>query len=134
MNRKRNVQFSRPEDPEFLKVLKKQAGYDDRNHKFDKLENAEEDFADDEESERPQVVVLKEGDLTAEEAELEQKRIEKIESETKADLSQKVLFKSKHSSTYVKNTKRKPEDSNTTTSKKKKQPLLSFDDEDEEEE
>lgn len=98
MNRKRNVSYIKPEDPHFLKILKKEAGYDNTNHKFDKLDNAEEDFVDDEDSELPQVVVLKKGDLTAEEAEAEKERIKKVESETKADLSQKVIFKAKSSS------------------------------------
>lgn len=98
MNRKRNVSYIKPEDPHFLKILKKEAGYDNTNHKFDKLDNAEEDFLDDEDSELPQVVVLKKGDLTAEEAEAEKERIKKVESETKADLSQKVIFKAKSSS------------------------------------
>lgn len=98
MNRKRNVSYIKPEDPHFLKILKKEAGYDNTNHKFDKLDNAEEDFVDDEDSELPQVVVLKKGDLTAEEVEAEKERIKKVESETKADLSQKVIFKAKSSS------------------------------------
>ncbi|CAH2233892.1 uncharacterized protein KIAA1143 homolog [Pararge aegeria] len=95
MNRKRNVSYIKPEDPHFLKILKKEAGYDSSNHKFDKLDNADEDFVDDEDSELPQVVVLKEGDLTATEAEAEKERIKQLESAIKADLSQKVIFKSK---------------------------------------
>lgn len=95
MNRKRNVAFSKPEDPDFLKRLKKQVGYDDRNHKFDELENSEKDFVSDEDDEQPQVVVIKKGDLTAEQAEEEKKRKEKLELETKADLNQRIIFKSK---------------------------------------
>ncbi|CAG9785709.1 unnamed protein product [Diatraea saccharalis] len=129
MNRKRNVSFIRPDDPEFLKVLKKQAGYDVKNHKFDELQNAEEDFVNDEESEKPQVVVLNKGDLTAEEAEVEQKKIDNAESEIKADLTRRVIFKSK-SSTQPQTTKRKKKESFTKDSKKIR-PLLSFNDEDE---
>ncbi|KAH9632337.1 hypothetical protein HF086_010262 [Spodoptera exigua] len=134
MNRKRNVSFIKPEDPEFLKVLKKQAGYDDKNHKFDDLMNAEADFAEDDDSELPQVVVLKEGDLTAEEAEAEKLRIEKIESETKADLNQRVLFKAKAKATAdAATTKRKQDGDKRKDSKvKKSRPVLSFDDEEEE--
>ncbi|KAJ8730799.1 hypothetical protein PYW08_002212 [Mythimna loreyi] len=132
MNRKRNVNYIKPEDPEFLKVLKRQAGYDDKNHKFDELMNNEEDFAEDEDSEQPQVVVLKEGDLTAEEAETERLRIEKLESETKADLSQRVVFKTKGKpSTESATAKRKREDASKKNSKEKKsRPILSFSDDD----
>ncbi|XP_013142693.1 PREDICTED: uncharacterized protein KIAA1143 homolog [Papilio polytes] len=105
MNRKRNVSYIKPEDPHFLKMLKKEAGYDDTNHKFDKLENKDEDFVDDEESEKPQVVVLKDGDLTAEEAEVETKRLEKEKNETKADLSQKVIFQAKLKPTMLPDSK-----------------------------
>ncbi|XP_041986874.1 uncharacterized protein KIAA1143 homolog [Aricia agestis] len=127
MNRKRNVAFIKPEDPNFLKVLKKQVGYDDSNHKFDKLE--QDDFVDDEESELPQVVVLKEGDLTAEEANEEKLKIEKAESTEKADLSQKVIFqsKTKKTSTSKKNT-------SSDKDKSKNLQLLSFGDDESEDE
>ncbi|KAL0831274.1 hypothetical protein ABMA28_002119 [Loxostege sticticalis] len=134
MNRKRQVNYIKPEDPEFLKVLKRQAGYDDKNHKFDELQNAEEDFAEDDESEKPQVIVLKKGDLTAEEAELEQKRIENIESNTKADLTQKVIFKSKQKPGTVQETNKRKNSSRKQKDSKKSRQLLSFDNDAEEEE
>ncbi|KAL0880868.1 hypothetical protein ABMA27_002049 [Loxostege sticticalis] len=133
MNRKRQVNYIKPEDPEFLKVLKRQAGYDDKNHKFDELQNAEEDFAEDDESEKPQVIVLKKGDLTAEEAELEQKRIENIESNTKADLTQKVIFKSKQKPSTVQETNKRKSSSRKQKDSKKSRQLLSFDNDAEEE-
>ncbi|VVC89903.1 uncharacterized protein KIAA1143 homolog [Leptidea sinapis] len=127
MNRKRNVNYIKPDDPPFLKVLKKQAGYEESvNHKFDKLQNDEADFVEDDESELPQVVVLKEGDLTAEEADLEKEKADKIESETKADLSQRVIFKSKRKS----NTPNKIIKSNNKSNSNKD--MLSFNDDDEE--
>lgn len=135
MNKKRNVSFIKPEDPEFLKVFKRQAGYDDKNHKFDELANAEDDFVDDEDSEQPQVVVLKEGDLTAEEAEVEKKKIEKLESETKADLNQRIVFKPKEKPSAEPGTnKRKKDNANKSkvSKEKKRRQLLSFDDGDEE--
>ncbi|XP_061703916.1 uncharacterized protein KIAA1143 homolog [Cydia pomonella] len=131
-NRKRNVNYIKPEDPEFLKIIKRQAGYDDRNRKFDPLENAEEDFVDDTESEEPQVVVLKPGDLTAEEAEVERKRLEKEAEETKADLSQRVIFKPKSKKTE--NDKKGKEPSNKNSNQKKQSQLLSFNDDEEEDE
>lgn len=135
MNKKRNVNYIKPEDPEFLKVLKKQVGYDDSNHKFDALENDEKDFVDDEDSEKPQVVVLKTGDLTAEEAEIEQQNLQQKEEQTKADLSKRVIFKTKHvSGTSLDSNKRKHKDSNQKSSKEKKsKPVLSFGDDEFEE-
>ncbi|KAI8422296.1 hypothetical protein MSG28_006175 [Choristoneura fumiferana] len=127
MNRKRNVNYIKPEDPEFLKVIKRQAGYDDRNRKFDELENAEEDFVENTESEEPQVVVLKPGDLTAEEAEIEKKRLEKEAEETKADLSQRVIFKPKPKK-VSENDKKKTSTKNAPSSTKKQSQLLSFND------
>ncbi|XP_038214869.1 uncharacterized protein KIAA1143 homolog [Zerene cesonia] len=127
MNRKRNVNFIKPDDPPFLKALKKQAGYDDRNHKFDELQNNEEDFVNDDDTELPQVVVLKKGDLTAEEAEVEKERIKKFESESKADLNQRVIFKKKRK---VCEAGKKGVLEEKSKSKKTKQ-LLSFADEDE---
>ncbi|XP_050346898.1 uncharacterized protein KIAA1143 homolog [Nymphalis io] len=127
MNRKRNIAYIKPEDPPFLKVLKKEAGYDNVNHKFDKLENSEEDFVDDEDSDLPQVVVLKKGDLTAEEAEAEKDKIKQIESQTKADLNQKVIFKGK-SSKKIKDDK--IISNKRSRSKNKQQQLLSFMDND----
>lgn len=134
MNRKRNVAYIKPEDPEFLKVLKKQAGYDDRNHKFDELENSEKDFVDDGDSEQPQVVVLKKGDLTAEEAEEERMKTERQESEKKADLNERIIFKSKNAKDPTLGTKKRKlksdtQNKNNSTSKKQSQ-LLSFGDED----
>lgn len=134
MNRKRNVNYIKPEDPEFLKVLKKQAGYEEHNHKFDELQNADEDFVDDADSEKPQVVVLKEGDLTAEEAEAEQKRLEKLESETKANLDQRVIFQAKSKGTLESRTRKRENEKESKSKKEKKaRQLLSFGDEDDEE-
>ncbi|KAJ2949848.1 hypothetical protein O0L34_g11164 [Tuta absoluta] len=132
MNKKRNVSFIKPEDPEFLKVLKRQAGYDDKNHKFDELQNAESDFVDDEDSEQPQVVVLKPGDLTAKEAEEEKKRLEKEKAEAKADLTQRVIFKAKSKATEPETNKRKVTDEKNKSSKEKRsKQLLSFGDDEE---
>lgn len=134
MNRKRNVNYIKPEDPEFLKVFKRQAGYDDRNHKFDELENDEKDFVDDEDSEKPQVVVLKKGDLTAEEADIEQQKLQLEEEQTKADLTQRVIFKPKNATGSSDTNKRKHKGDNGKSSKEKKsKPVLSFDDDEEEE-
>lgn len=79
---KRNVAFIKPDEPSFLKQIKQQIGYKegpDINTKRQKLVHSDdEDLSDgqDLDEESPQVVVLKEGDLTAEEAGVEKKRIE----------------------------------------------------------
>lgn len=78
---KRNVAFIKPDEPSFLKQIKQQIGYKegpDINTKRQKLQvnSDDDDFSDDLDEESPQVVVLKEGDLTAEQADVEKKRIE----------------------------------------------------------
>lgn len=122
MSRRNNIAYIKPEEPAFIRDLKKQAGIDDRNHKFDELQNNEEDFAEDDDSEQPQVVVLKPGDLTAEQADKEKKRIEDAE---KSDLS-KVRFIPKKTIDVSENKKRKKDDSVKIKAKKSK-PVLSFD-------
>ncbi|CAG9578757.1 unnamed protein product [Danaus chrysippus] len=130
MSRKRNVSYIKPEDPHFLKILKKEAGYDNTNHKFDKLENDEEDFVEDEDSEQPQIVVLKKGDLTAEEYDIEKERLKKEESETKADLNQKVVFKARSTASSDKKTSNQKSNKSSVKPQKNSN-LLSFGDEDE---
>lgn len=80
---KRNVAFIKPDEPSFLQKIKQQIGYKegpDINTKRQKLRQDDEDFSSDEDHEQteesPQVVVLKEGDLTQEQADVEKKRIE----------------------------------------------------------
>lgn len=78
---KRNIGFSKPEDPAFLKRIKQQIGYREgpgveaKRQAVENLSSDDEATLDDQEA--PQVVVLKEGDLTAEQAEIEKKRLEK---------------------------------------------------------
>ncbi|KAJ8968391.1 hypothetical protein NQ317_012228 [Molorchus minor] len=77
---KRQVAYVKPEEPSFLKELKKQAGYKEGPTVDTKRENygeiSEGDLQDTEE-EQPTVVVLKPGDLTAEEAASETERLNK---------------------------------------------------------
>lgn len=77
---KRNVAFIKPDEPAFLKRIKKQIGYKEGPNVDTKRQELEDEYlsGDDERNEEaPQVVVLKEGDLTAEQAEAEKKRIER---------------------------------------------------------
>ncbi|XP_058832518.1 uncharacterized protein KIAA1143 homolog [Topomyia yanbarensis] len=96
---KRNVAFIKPEEPDFLKRMKAQIGYregpsvDTKRQQIQNLEDSDDEDREDREDEKPQVVVLKNGDLTAEEA----ADAEKEEAEKPADLNQKVVFKSKKS-------------------------------------
>lgn len=81
---KRNVAFIKPEEPAFLKRIKEQIGYKEGpsvDTKRQKLEDEYQSGDDDYDEEAPQVVVLKEGDLTAEQAEAEKQRLEKGECE-----------------------------------------------------
>lgn len=158
---KRNVAFIKPDEPSFLKQIKQQIGYKegpDINTKRQKLErnSDDEDFSDDLDEESPQVVVLKEGDLTAEQADVEKKRLEvgksgllrvwkdfltnrsyllAEESQKKADLTERVIFKAK--SKPLDKEELKAEKSTTKKEKKaskaSKSKLSFVDDEDEEE-
>ncbi|EAT32414.1 AAEL015425-PA [Aedes aegypti] len=94
---KRNVAYIKPDEPDFLKRMKAQIGYkegptvDEKRQKIQNLSDSEDDDRDERDDEKPQVVVLKEGDLTAEEAAVAKKE----EDEKPADLNQKIVFKSK---------------------------------------
>ena len=70
---RRNVAFNKPADPSFLKAFKQRVGYKNpdtieakRTRQFD---SREPEDREDQEDEKPTVVVLKPGDLTKEEAE-----------------------------------------------------------------
>ncbi|KXJ68001.1 hypothetical protein RP20_CCG006719 [Aedes albopictus] len=71
---KRNVAFIKPDEPDFLKRMKAQICYkegptvDEKRRRIENLSDSDDDEREEREDEKPQVVVLKEGDLTAEEA------------------------------------------------------------------
>ncbi|PSN52946.1 Uncharacterized protein C0J52_03641 [Blattella germanica] len=75
---KRNISYIKPEEPSFLKRLKAEAGFKEADTVETKREALPQDAddLDDRDDEKPVVVVLKPGDLTAEE-------VEKIEKEGK---------------------------------------------------
>lgn len=148
---KRNITYIKPEEPSFLRKLKEQAGYKEGPTIDTKKENlgpvADEDFQDTEE-EQPIVVVLKSGDLTAEEAAQEQKRLDKEAEEAPADLNTRIIFKAptKSKSTNeqsanksdnstkrqlesVARAKEKSSKKQKTSKKAPEKSLLSFDDE-----
>ncbi|XP_055909594.1 uncharacterized protein KIAA1143 homolog [Eupeodes corollae] len=147
---KRNISYIKPQDPSFLQKLKAQIGYKegpDVNSKRQKLEDLDrnsEDEGDYKEGERegdyerddekPQIVVIKSGDLTAEEAEAEKRRIEKEEAEKPADLSQRIVFKTKAKIVDETSVKVKKGKKLKKTAAKEAKSKLSFAQEDEEEE
>ncbi|XP_059612698.1 uncharacterized protein KIAA1143 homolog [Phlebotomus argentipes] len=134
---KRNIVFNKPEDPSFLKRIKESIGYREGptvETKRQRLEHFEESDSDSEvNEEKPQVVVLKPGDLTADEAEREQQKLLKEEAEKPADLSQRIIFKGSKSKS---STSGKDKDSEHSKGDKKKaeKPKLSFNEEEEDEE
>lgn len=95
---KRNVAFIKPDEPDFLKAMKAQIGYREgptveakvrwdytfkkvtltklkisQRQRVQNLEDSDDDEREDREDEKPQIVVVKEGDLTAEQAAVAQK-------------------------------------------------------------
>uniref|UniRef100_A0A182IQK2 DUF4604 domain-containing protein n=1 Tax=Anopheles atroparvus TaxID=41427 RepID=A0A182IQK2_ANOAO len=133
---KRNVAFIKPEEPSFLKKMKEQIGYKEGpsiDDKREAIENYEDSDDEEKEDEKPQVVVIKEGDLTEEEA----AKAFKDESEKPADLEQKIVFKSKKvkSEKVEQHPKPKPEEKKAKKAKEKEQKSkLSFNDDDDEDE
>ncbi|XP_058123453.1 uncharacterized protein KIAA1143 homolog [Anopheles ziemanni] len=133
---KRNVAFIKPEEPSFLKKIKEQIGYregpslDDKREAIENYEDSDDAEKDDE---KPQVVVIKDGDLTEEEA----AKALKEESEKPADLDQKIVFKSRKSKPdkAEPQPKPKPVEKKAKRAKEKEQKSkLSFNDDDEDEE
>ncbi|KYQ55497.1 hypothetical protein ALC60_05559 [Trachymyrmex zeteki] len=94
--KKHNVSYIKPNEPKFLQELKEQIGYkegptvDTKREVLPKVSDDErEELAD----EKPVVVVLNSGDLTAEEADAFKKQKEKEENNAPADLSKKIIFR-----------------------------------------
>lgn len=93
--RKNNITYVKPQDPSFLREIKQQIGYNDGpsiETKRQKFEDCDDSHSDNEE-EKPLVVVVKKGDLTAEEADTEQRRLEEEEKVRPANLNEKIIFK-----------------------------------------
>ncbi|XP_028837081.1 uncharacterized protein KIAA1143 homolog [Denticeps clupeoides] len=97
MSKKSNVSWVKPSEPSFLKKFKTDVGYREGptvDTKRQELPNLDGDSGDsDREDEMPQVVVLKEGDLSAEEV----THIKKDQKDAKKDEDQptegKIVFK-----------------------------------------
>ncbi|XP_011314065.1 uncharacterized protein KIAA1143 homolog [Fopius arisanus] len=99
--KKHNISYIKPEDPKFLRDLKAAAGYKegpDLDTKRQELPNIDDDDDDHLCEEKPTVVVLKQGDLTAEEADDFEKTKKAEEENAPADLTKRIVFESKRKS------------------------------------
>ncbi|TSQ69476.1 hypothetical protein Baya_11265 [Bagarius yarrelli] len=150
MNKKGNVSWVKPSEPSFLRKFKNDIGYKEGptvETKRQELPQCDEDSGgSDREDELPQVVVLKKGDLTAEEAMHLKNKITDSDKDEQPPVDGKILFKkpTKRSSdksegiTARSNSKKKRNDEKEKKKesgvKVKNSSLLSFDDDDEEEE
>ncbi|KAK3550951.1 hypothetical protein QTP70_011534 [Hemibagrus guttatus] len=150
MNKKGNVSWVKPSEPSFLRKFKNDIGYKEGptvDTKRQELPQCGEDSGDsDREDEMPQVVVLKKGDLTAEEAVQVKQEIKGSDKDEQPPADGKILFKkpAKRSSDKFEgisassNSKKKKKKSENEEKKKesgvkvKNRSLLSFGDDEEE--
>ncbi|XP_012285172.1 uncharacterized protein KIAA1143 homolog [Orussus abietinus] len=129
--RKHNVAYLKPEEPKFLRELKEKIGYKEGptvDTKREALPEATAEDYEDREEEKPVVVVLKSGDLTADEAQAYQDKQEEEEANTPADLTKKIVFRK------TRTTEPNSEDHSSSKKSKKtkhKRSVLSFDNEEE---
>ncbi|XP_054241041.1 uncharacterized protein KIAA1143 homolog isoform X2 [Indicator indicator] len=153
MSKRNQVSYVRPAEPAFLSRFKRQVGYREGptvETKREQLPPADDDSENgsDNEDEQPQVVTLKKGDLTAEEA---MKIKQQIKEASKSDKSEpepadgKIMFRkpakrvseksldfnvsSSKKMKEAKKTKREATTSQSTAKQIKNSSLLSFDDE-----
>ncbi|XP_012256182.2 uncharacterized protein KIAA1143 homolog [Athalia rosae] len=99
--RKHNVSYIKPEEPKFLQQLKAQIGYKEGpsiDTKKELLPTATDEDLQDRDEELPIVVVLNNGDLTAEEAAAYELQKEREDALVPADLSKKIIFSKTKSS------------------------------------
>ncbi|KAL6440641.1 hypothetical protein ACFW04_003252 [Cataglyphis niger] len=94
--KKHNISYIKPNEPKFLRELKEQIGYKEGptvDTKREVLPEISDDEKEDLTDEKPVVVVLNSGDLTAEEVDAFKKQKEKEENNAPADLSKKIIFR-----------------------------------------
>lgn len=133
--KKHNVSYIRPDEPKFLRELKEQAGYKEGPTIETKREvQVEDSDSEREESaeEKPVVVVLNSGDLTAEEADAYQKKKEEEEANAPANLSKRIIFRKSKTTEGESDAVDKPVKKKAKRAKQDKV-VLSFDDNEEEE-
>uniref|UniRef100_A0A8V0YQE1 KIAA1143 n=1 Tax=Gallus gallus TaxID=9031 RepID=A0A8V0YQE1_CHICK len=144
MSKRNQVSYVRPAEPAFLSRFKRQVGYREGptvETKREQLPLADSDSENgsDNEDEQPQVVTLKKGDLTAEEAMKIKQQIKEALKSSEQDgepesADGKIMFRkpAKRSSEKMKKTKktdREATSSQSTAKQVKNSSLLSFDDE-----
>ncbi|XP_063263188.1 uncharacterized protein KIAA1143 homolog [Prinia subflava] len=155
MSKRNQVSYVRPAEPAFLSRFKRRVGYREGptvDTKREQLPLADDDSdnGSDREDEQPQVVTLKKGDLTAEEAmKIKQQIKEALKSKESDDEPEpadgKIMFRKpakRSSEKYLdfnvssskkmkeaKKTKREATTSQSTAKQVKNSSLLSFDDE-----
>ncbi|KAL8165524.1 UNVERIFIED_CONTAM: hypothetical protein K2H54_046798 [Gekko kuhli] len=151
MSKRNQVSYVKPAEPAFLSRFKEQVGYREGptvDTKKEQLPVTEDDDNDesDKDDEQPQVIVLKKGDLTAEEAmkiKREIKEASKAADDEPDPADGKIVFRKpskrpsgeKYSGLTASSSKKKketkiiPPTSQNTTKKVKNSSLLSFDEE-----
>ncbi|KAI4904050.1 hypothetical protein NFI96_033869 [Prochilodus magdalenae] len=119
MSKKGNVSWVKPAEPSFLKKFKTDVGYKEGptvDTKKQQIPTFDEDSGDsDREDEMPQVVVLKRGDLSAEEVMQIKKDVKDSKQDEEPPADGKILFKKP-----VKRSSDKFEGITASSSKKKK--------------
>jgi len=134
---KGKVGFSKPPEPKFIRDLKAKVGYKEPVGLEAKMGGGDSDVfedRDDRDDERPTVVVLKNGDLTEEEAENVKQAMEIKETEKSEEIPSDGRIMFKKPSKRVNSDKDNDKDTNSKKKKKKIEKvssLLSFDEEEE---
>ncbi|XP_015519934.2 uncharacterized protein KIAA1143 homolog [Neodiprion lecontei] len=134
--RKHNIAYIKPDEPKFLRELKAKVGYKEGpsiETKKEALPTATDEDYEDRDEELPTVVVLNNGDLTAEEAAAFELAKEKEEAQTPADLSKKIIFTKTKSAPKDSKKNTETESSLPKKSKKSKKTkvILSFNEDEE---
>ncbi|CAN8184584.1 unnamed protein product [Coccothraustes coccothraustes] len=151
MSKRSQVSYVRPAEPAFLSRFKRRVGYREGptvDTKREQLPLADDDSdnGSDKEDEQPQVVTLKKGDLTAEEAmKIKQQIKEALKSKESEPADGKIMFRkpakrasekcldfnvsSSKKMKEAKKTKKEATTSQSTAKQVKNSSLLSFDDE-----
>ncbi|XP_011638930.1 uncharacterized protein KIAA1143 homolog [Pogonomyrmex barbatus] len=127
--KKHNISYIKPDEPKFLRELKEQIGYKEGptvDTKREVLPEASDDEREDLVDEKPIVVVLNSGDLTAEEADAFKKQKEEEEKNASADLSKKIIFR-KTKTTDTESTTDSDKPVKKKAKKEKQKVVLSFD-------
>ncbi|XP_064539784.1 uncharacterized protein KIAA1143 homolog [Drosophila montana] len=144
MSKRNNITYVKPQEPSFLAKLKAEIGYkegptvDTKRQKLEERDQDQDDYDSSEErpereDEKPQIVVITSGDLTADEVALEQQRIAKEEAERPADLNQPIVFKQRVKQPKIESEEKAEKSPKAKDKRKKSKPSskLSFNEDEE---